>query len=287
MHILSKAALHVLQHPFAFVWQVVKSFGRNQGLLLAGAVAYYALLSLVPLLILAVITLSQFVAPAELLGAMGHYLEWLVPSQSASLLLDVSSFLDKGTGIGAVLLVTMLFFSSLAFSALEQSMAVIFVHRKEVHQRHAFVSAVLPYCFVLALGISLLAVTLVFIALQTLAQEAIHFMGRDWSLSGLSGLMLYLLGLCAETLIFSAIYLAMPVGRTRFSHALIGGITATAIWEMIRHLFIWYLGHLSKVSIVYGSLTTAVIALFSMEIAAMLLLFGAQVIAEYELLGRE
>ena len=287
MHILSKAALHVLQHPFAFAWQVVKSFGRNQGLLLAGAVAYYALLSLVPLLILAVIVLSQFVAPAELLAAMGHYLEWLVPSKSASLLLDVSSFLDKGTGIGAVLLATMLFFSSLAFSALEQSMAVIFAHRREVHQRNALVSAVLPYCFVLALGISLLAVTLVFIALQTLAQEAIHFLGRDWSLSGLSGLMLYLLGLGVEALIFSAIYLAMPVGRTRLSHALIGGITATAIWEMIRHLFIWYLGHLSKVSIVYGSLTTAVVALFSMEIAAMLLLFGAQVIAEYELLGRE
>jgi hypothetical protein len=176
----------------------------------------------------------------------------------------------------------MLFFSSLAFSALEKSMAVIFDHRKAVHQRHALVSAILPYCFVLALGIALFAVTLTFIALQTLAQGAIHFMGRDWSLSGVSGLMLYMMGLFVEALNFTAIYIAMPVGRTRLSHALIGGITAAAIWEAIRHLFVWYLGHLSKVSVVYGSLTTAVVALFSMEIAAMLLLFGAQVIAEYE-----
>jgi uncharacterized BrkB/YihY/UPF0761 family membrane protein len=33
---------------------------------------------------------------------------------------------------------------------------------------------------------------------------------------------------------------------------------------------------------VYGSLTTAIIVLLSMEVAATLLLLGAQVIAEYE-----
>lgn len=45
---------------------------------------------------------------------------------------------------------------------------------------------------------------------------------------------------------------------------------------------VWYFTTLSKASVVYGSLTTAVVALFSMEIAAMLDLLGAQVIAEYE-----
>jgi len=38
----------------------------------------------------------------------------------------------------------------------------------------------------------------------------------------------------------------------------------------------------SKVNVVYGSLTTAIVVLLSLEIAATLLLFGAQVIAEYE-----
>ena len=35
----------------------------------------------------------------------------------------------------------------------------------------------------------------------------------------------------------------------------------------------------------YGSLTTAIVVLLSLEIAATLLLLGAQVIAEYERLG--
>ena len=39
--------------------------------------------------------------------------------------------------------------------------------------------------------------------------------------------------------------------------------------------------------IVYGSLTTAVVALISMEIAAIALLLGAQVISEYEQLEQE
>jgi uncharacterized BrkB/YihY/UPF0761 family membrane protein len=36
------------------------------------------------------------------------------------------------------------------------------------------------------------------------------------------------------------------------------------------------------VNVVYGSLTTAIAVLLSLEIAATLLLFGAQVISEYE-----
>ncbi|MDP3229538.1 MAG: ribonuclease R, partial [Acidovorax sp.] len=39
---------------------------------------------------------------------------------------------------------------------------------------------------------------------------------------------------------------------------------------------------LSQVNVVYGSLTTAIVVLLSLEIAATLLLLGAQVISEYE-----
>ena len=55
MKLLSPQAAHVLKSPGAFAWSELKAFKKNQGLLLAGAVAYYALLSVVPLLILAVI----------------------------------------------------------------------------------------------------------------------------------------------------------------------------------------------------------------------------------------
>jgi len=275
-------ARQVITHPLNFALQVVRGFQRNQGLLLAGAIAYYALLSVLPLLILSVIALSHFVDQAVLLETVGRYLEWLVPSQSTAVLADVSSFLDHRAGIGVVLLASMLFFSSLAFSVLEKAMAVIFVHRVLRRSRHFLVSAVLPYCFVLLLGVLLLAVTSISVTLQAMAGESIHLFGVDWALSGVSGLLLYLLGLAVETLVLGALYLIVPVGRMQLSHALIGGFSAAMLWEILRHILIWYFATLSKVSVVYGSLSTAVVVLFSMELAATLVLLGAQVIAEYE-----
>ncbi|MDO8375794.1 MAG: hypothetical protein Q7S91_01225, partial [Aquabacterium sp.] len=76
--------LQVLQSPGRFALQVLRGFRANQGLLLAGAVAYYALLSIVPLLILTVIALSHVVDQVELLQTVRRYLEWLVPGQSGA-----------------------------------------------------------------------------------------------------------------------------------------------------------------------------------------------------------
>lgn len=287
MQHLSTSAIKVITHPAAFALQVVRGFQRNQCLLLAGAIAYYALLSVLPLLILSVIALSHLIDQTVLLQTVGRYLEWLVPSQSKAVLADVSGFLEHRATIGVVLVGTMLFFSSLAFSVLEKAMAVIFIHRGLVRKRHFLVSAVLPYSFVLLLGLALFTVTMASVILQAMAQESIYLFGHEWALSGVSGFLLYLLGLAMETLVLTALYLIAPVGRMRFSHALIGGFTAAVLWEILRHILIWYFATLSKVSVVYGSLTTAVVTLFSMELAATLVLLGAQVIAEYERLGED
>jgi membrane protein len=266
-------AVLVLAHPLTFALKVLKSFQANQGLLLAGAIAYYALLSLVPLLILSGIILSHLLSPEELMGTLGRYLEWLVPSQSNAFLEELSLFLEKKVAIGAVLLATMLFFSSLTFSVLEKAIAVIFAFRGATIRRSSLFSFLLPYGFVALLGLSLLALTLISIGVQTLTPESIV-------------VFLYLVGLAAETMILAAIYHFIPVGRIPLRHALVGGFTAAALWEIIRHLLVWYFMTLSKASVVYGSLTSTVVALFSLEIGATLLLLGAQVIAEYEKLAQ-
>jgi YihY family inner membrane protein len=284
--LLGPPAREVLRHPAAFAWRTLKGFRANQGLLLAGAVAYYALLSIVPLLILIVIALSHVVDQGELLRTLQRYLEWLVPGQSAAVVHELANFLDHRDLMGGVLLVTMLFFSSLAFTVLESAMSVIFVHRATVRRRHFLVSAILPYLYILSLGIGMLLVTLVAGSLQAIGQQQVELFGRAWSLSGVSGVLLYLLGLAGEILVLTSVYLVMPIGRLRLSHALIGGVTAALLWELTRHALVWYFATLSQVSVVYGSLTTAIVVLLSLEIAATLLLFGAQVIAEYEQLGR-
>jgi membrane protein len=286
MPLLSPQAAHVLQSPGAFAWCVLKAFKKNQGLLLAGAVAYYALLSVVPLLILAVIALSHIIDQAELLSTLGRYLEWLVPGQSKAIIGELRNFLDHREVIGWLLLITMLFFSSLAFTVLENAMSVIFLHRIATRKRRYVVSAVLPYIYILCLGFGLLIVTLVSGSLQAIGQESIDFLGHEWSLSGLSGVLLYLLGLVGEIFVLSSVYMVMPVGRLSWRHAFLGGATAALLWEVTRHVLVWYFSTLSQVNVVYGSLTTAIVVLLSLEIAATLLLLGAQVISEFERIDR-
>ena len=282
MRILSSSVRYVLANPAAFALRTLKGFRANQGLLLAGAVAYYALLSIVPLLILIVIGLSHWVDRNELLTTIGMYLEWLVPGQSQSLVGELANFVRDRGFAGWVLLVTMIFFSSLAFTVLENAMSVIFNHRVAIRRRHFLVSALLPYFYILCLGLGLSLVTLVAGSLQAIGNSSVLFLGHMWSLHGVSGVLLYLLGIAGEIFVLTSVYLVMPVGRLRVHHALIGGVTAALLWEVTRHVLLWYFSTLSQVNVVYGSLTTAIVVLLSLEVGAALLLFGAQVISEYE-----
>ena len=278
----SAAWLEILRHPGAFALRVLRAFRKNQGLLLAGAVAYYALLSIVPLLILIVIALSHLVEQALLLETLERYLGWVVPGQSQPLIDELSGFLEHRVVLGWLLAATLLFFSSLAFTVLENAMSIIFFHRVAVRRRHFLVSAIIPYCYILFLGVGLLVVTLVAAGLEVIGQGTIEFLGLYWSLDPLSRAALYLVGVAGEILVVTSIYLVMPVGRLRLRHALIGGATAALLWELTRHVLVWYFARLSQVNLVYGSLTTAIVVLLSLEILATLLLFGAQVISEYE-----
>ena len=272
----------VFAHPGAFALGVLRAFRANQGLLLAGAVAYYSLLSIVPLLILCLIGLSEIIDQQALLVTLGRYLAWLLPGQSAALLQELTRFLDHRQAIGWVLLASMMFFSSLAFSVLEKAMSVIFVHRIEPRRRHYAVAAIIPYICMLVLAAGLLLMTLVSGWIQMIGAASLELFGRSWSLQGISGALLYLLGVAAEVCVLVAIYRVLPSRRPSWQPAIVGAITATLLWEVTRRALVWYFSTLSQNSIVYGSMATAIGLLASLDIAASLLLLGAQVIAEYE-----
>ncbi len=277
----------VLRHPIAFHIRVLKAFRANQGFLLAGAVAYYTLLSLVPLTISIFIVLSHVVDQAELLTALKRYLELVAPGQSGAIVEQLETFLLHRATIGPVLVITLLFFSSLAFTVLENAMSVIFIHRVAIRRRHFLISALIPFCYILFLGAGFLIITLVSGILQAVGAEKLNMFGREWSLTGLSGALLYIIGVVGEILVLTSIYLVMPVGRLSLRHALLGGVSAALLWEITRHGLVWYFATISQVQVVYGSLTTAIAVLLSLEIAAMVLLIGAQVIAEFERIAKE
>lgn len=273
---------YVISHPGQFSIDVLRGFRENQGLLLAGAVAYYTLLSIIPVFALVLIVLSYFVDTQLLLETLSTFLMMATPTRIDTLTTHLETFLANWRVIGTVGMLLLIFFSSLAFTVLENAMSAIFFHRQLKHRRHFFVSAVLPYIYILLLTAGFLVVSLMSGWLHQHSAATPSLFGIDINMTQTTATVLYALGVFGEILLLTSVYLVMPVGRLAWSHALVGGITATILWELTRHILIWYFSTLSFVSVIYGSFATTIIILLSFEFGAIILLLGAQVIAEYE-----
>ncbi len=267
---------------FSFLLRVLRGFKLNQGLLLSGAVAYYTLLSIVPMSILALIVLPHFIGEEQLFHTLSTYLEMVIPGYAATLTEQVRVFLEHRKVVGIIGFLVMLFFSSIAFRVLENAMSVIFFHRVRIQRRHFLISVIIPYVYIFLMGLGILLVSFIAGAIETLENRQLIIFGWSLSLEGTSGVALYILGIIGEVLMLTSIYLVMPVVRITFRHALIGGITATILWEITRRVLVWYYSVISMVNLIYGSFATAVVALLSIEAVALILLLGAQVIAELE-----
>ena len=262
--------------------RVFQGFRRNQGLLMSGGVAYYTLLSIVPMSILALILLTHFIDEQQLIQTLSRYLDMVIPGYAARLTEQVRAFLEHRKVVGIIGFIGMLFFSSTAFSMLENAMSVIFVQRARTQRRNFLVSAIIPYVYIFLIGLGVVLASFVVGAIETLESRHLTILGWSLDLGGTTGVALYILGIVGEVLMLTSIYLVMPVVRVRFRHALIGGVAATVLWEITRRVLIWYYAFVSMVNVIYGTIAFTVVALLSIHFVAIILLLGAQVIAELE-----
>jgi membrane protein len=267
---------------FGFLRSVVRDFRRNQGLLLAGATAYYTLLSIVPLSILALIVLSHFIEKTQLFYTLSTYMGMMIPGYVTTLTEQARVFLEHRTSVGGFVFLTMLFFSSIAFTVLESAMSVIFFHRFRTQHRHFLLSLIIPYVYIFLIGLGILVVSFIAGAIETQSGRQLVIFGWVLNLEFTTFFVLYVIGIFGEVLLLTSFYLVMPVVRITFRHALLGGTIATVLWEITRRVLVWYYSVLSTVSVIYGSLATSVVALLSLEAIAVIILLGAQFIAELE-----
>ncbi|MDD2735940.1 MAG: YihY/virulence factor BrkB family protein [Desulfuromonadaceae bacterium] len=267
---------------FSFLFRVARGFMRNKGFLLAGAVAYYTLLSIVPLSIIALIVLTHVIEEQQLIHTLSIYLEMVIPGYAATLTEQVLSFLENRKVVGLIGFLGMLFFSSLAFSMLENAMSVIFAQRFMVKRRTFLISAIIPYLYIIVMGVGIVLVSIIVGAIETVESRYVLLFGWNLNLGGTTGVALYILGIIGEILLLTSLYLVMPPVRVRFRYALIGGVVAAILWEITRRVLVWYYAAISMVNVIYGSIAITVVALLSVEVVTIILLLGAQVIAELE-----
>lgn len=265
-----------------FCLRVARAFLHNRGILLAGGVGYNSLLSLVPFLTLAVALLSLFFDQEQILGVLRPELKVLVPQSENAILEAADAFLQNKAANSIISILLLLFFSSIAFRMLEQALAAIFHRHVQGASRSFWVSALLPYVFLGLLVIMLFLLTLVVTALGAVGDREVHFLGVRISVASGMTASLHAVAFLGLVALFTAIYRVLPVVRISMRRALVGGIAAAVLWRLVGAFMVYYFTNLSMVNLVYGSLATVIVVLLFMEVAFIILLLGAQVIAELE-----
>ncbi len=265
-----------------FTGRVLRSFSRNRGILLAGGVGYNALLSLVPFLALTVAALSIFFGEARILEMLRPELTALVPQHADTFLQAAQKFLQNQASTRAVSLVSMLFFSSVAFRMLEEAVAAIFGTPGHDAHRRFWVSALLPYFFMLLLMVSLFFITLLTASLDVLDEHPLGVFALARPLTYSIKLLVRLSGFLGLVLLFAGIYRVLPVVRISLRRAFVGGLAAAVLWRLTAVFMVYFFANISMVNVLYGSLATVIVVLLSLEIVFIILLLGAQVIAELE-----
>ncbi|QQK63785.1 YihY/virulence factor BrkB family protein [Cobetia sp. cqz5-12] len=279
--------LRFLPRLIGFAWRVLGQFIANRGVLLAGGVGYNILLSSVPLFALSCVLLTHLVDESRLMSIIAIQVQHLGPGQEDVLLDAVRKLLDNRDVISWIGMGGLLFFAGLAFRMLEDAIALIFHQHPVIRKRSAWISALLPYAFVMVLGAGLLALTLL-VALASAMNDALTLLtGIELTLGDAGSEVIYLISIIGMFGLFSAIYKILPQTRVSTRRALVGGLVAATLWELTRLALSWYFTHLSFVGAIYGSLATLIVLLLGLEIGAIILLLGAQVIAELEQCSRE
>ncbi len=277
-----KRSLTLLRHPFPFAMRVLRGLRENRAFLLSGALAYNALLTLIPLLALLLLVISQVMDEARLLDGLRASLELIVPGHAGLLTDQVASLLEHRELIGGLGIVMLLFFSGMAFNVLQAAFDLIFQHRMRRRRRSTWLTFALPYLFALALAVGFVLLSLATGALQALESRQIALAGTTVSMQGISATLVAGVGFAAEVFLLTAFYYVIPVGVMRIRDALVGALVVSVVWELLRRGLAWYFTSVSLVNVVFGSIGAVVVVLLLLEIGALVILLGAQVIAEYE-----
>ena len=262
------------------IYDAVVNFDKNGDTNQAAAISLYAILSFILLFILTILTAN------EILGAYPHIKKQLVdgvknlsPYFSDPLLQQLGGIEEKKAVLGWIGIITLVWFSSLIFGAIETAFNLIF--RSHRHRNYLFSKllaiAMIPMAWAVALASILISSFAVLIARQPLLAEEIlpHF-------PILRGFFFqYGIPYLVTVLFFTIVYKAIPTGKIPLGVAVTGATIFSALMEIAKYFFTWYVTNYTRYNIIFGSLETVVILVIWIFYVALILLFCAELMSSF------
>jgi membrane protein len=262
----------------AFTLYSLRRFNADGCFAASGALSYTTLVSLVPLAVIALGSLSSFPIFAPVRDKLlGLVMENFVPSIGSQAAWWFRTFADSATQTTAIGAAGILATGILLLVTVEDQVNLIW----RVTAPRPWVQRLLAYWTLITLGPLLIGVSLSLSTYFNIAaqqagfgQELLGWFASSW-LHGVARAVPALLEFVALTLLYGLI----PNCAVRWRDGALGAIIATLAIEILKVGFSAYIGATSFYSTVYGALAVIPIFLFWMYISWMAVLLGAVVAA--------
>jgi membrane protein len=269
----------VILRALRIIWRAVRRFDAHGGQDRAATVAYYTLLSLVPLLVFLIsvtaLVLGSFDSAYH---ATTLFFQGILDQVDESARANLRDFVRSALRFQLPGIILLAWTARRAFRTLISALEGVFGVRSRSFAR----GNLLALYLVFATGIALLATLSLTTALATvegfilrLAPESAYYFSSLTALFLGRGLPILI-----TLVFFFLLYRIVPrrVITTRF--AVYGALLATVLWETARTGFAYYVRHLAHYAGLYGTLEAIVILALWLEVSASIILFCGEIVAE-------
>jgi membrane protein len=254
------------------VTESIRSFFEDDCLNLSAAVAFYSIISVIPILFLLFFVSSIILGSSEeVYMAVVDFVKELHPYMEEKLLMEVKRLSEKTTFMGWAGFGFLIWISTMFVSSLETAFTTIF---RVESKRNPFLSLLMAVA-IIPLGFCAILFT---IGLNSWAGYI-----ERWQLGHLvlhSTLIRYIIPLFVIIIFFTLIYKFIPNKKVSFPHALAGGIVCTLFLEVAKYFFAFYLSlEGNPVGFVYGSLKALIYIVIWVFYMAVITLYGGEIVS--------
>jgi membrane protein len=260
-------------------WRGVGEFYNSDGLTHAASIAYYALLSLFPFLLLVLSVLGSVTADEGDRDAVVRFVFRYFPRQFDFMTGQLDSFRQQTLSLGVGGLLALTWASLGVFGAVSSAID----HAWGVERRRSFwMHRLLSFLMMVGAG----AIFIIALVLASVARVA----ETNWFWSVVEGSS-WLVWLSTVTADYGAtvlligcvalLFYYIPNTEMRFRHVWPGAILTGLLWRGALSGFSWYARDLAAWNAVHGSIAAVVVFLFWIYISAVILLYGVEMTAAY------
>lgn len=260
-------------------WRGVGELYNSDALTHAASVAYYALISLFPFLLLALSILGEVTADAGERDAVVRFVFRYFPRQFDFISGQLDAFQTSPASFGAGGMLMLVWASLGVFNALTSAVNHAWgVEKRRSFLKHRLVAflMLLSAGGVLLLGLSLASV----VRVAESSRFAADFGQAPW-LEWATGVTAYYAASILLILCVALVFYFIPNTKVRFRDVWPGAILVGVLWRGAFALFAWYWSDLATWNVIHGSIAAVVVFLIWIYVSVVILLYGVEVTASY------